>query len=145
MNHIADIIASKMNGLQYRNMRQPILAPIANDARRANCVIVFGMSDDLLEFSGAIEDEIGAYEGTKAYISKGAILEARSDECTDCPHYQREKKEAIEIIAEWDKYGFSWYVATPNPKHETAPFIIYDDEEPYCRGIVIDLGDEVER
>ena len=71
MNHIADIIASKMNGLQYRNMRQPILAPIANDARRANCVIVFGMSDDLLEFSGAIEDEIGAYEGTKAYISKG--------------------------------------------------------------------------
>lgn len=38
-------------------------------AKEAGLVIVYGASDDLMEFEGAIRDELGAYEGATAYLT----------------------------------------------------------------------------
>ena len=39
-------------------------------AKDSGLVIVYGASDDLMEFEGAIEDEIGCYDGDTIHITK---------------------------------------------------------------------------
>lgn len=98
-------------------------------------VIVYGASDDLMEFEGAICDEAGCYEG-------GSVLFNRNG-----AYYDEEKSMAEYnnvIIAIWcggerDKNGkeITWTYETSIP-HET--FMIYEDDEPYCRGIVFSVN-----
>ena len=42
----------------------------ARAAKDAGLVVVYGYSDDNVEFSGAIDEEVGAYEDTTIYITK---------------------------------------------------------------------------
>ncbi len=105
-------------------------------------VIVFGASDDLMEFRGAIEDEIGAWDGTTAYLNSAGLLE---NDCSDhdCPYFAKLKEKAATIKAVWHDQGspdggFTWTYETEIP-HET--FEIVDGEEKYCRGIVFALAD----
>lgn len=43
--------------------------------RKNNWVIVYGASDDLIEFEGAVEDEIDAWDGASISIDKNGIVE----------------------------------------------------------------------
>ncbi|HET8685200.1 MAG TPA: hypothetical protein VFM18_00895 [Methanosarcina sp.] len=69
-------LAALLNGRQYR-------AEITKDeecqATQNNLVVVFGASDDLMEFRGAIDDELGAWEGTTAYLTKDGLLQNDCD------------------------------------------------------------------
>ncbi|HJV76034.1 MAG TPA: hypothetical protein VJ654_17570 [Noviherbaspirillum sp.] len=111
-------------------------------AKRHGLVIVFGASDDLMEFRGAIYDELGAYEGTTAYVDSRGLLPAREsiDEHEDALRdYFARQPNAVPIEALWDPGdGYSWKFKTDIP-HET--FEITEDGEPYCRGIVFALAD----
>ena len=96
-------------------------------AKENNLVAVYGASDDLMEFEGAIYDELDAWEGTIARVSKDGILKPP---CED--------KSAKTIKAVWGENNISWTYETEIP-HET--FDIMEDEDVYCRGIVFSMDD----
>ena len=86
-------------------------------AKELGFVVVFGYSDDNAELRGAIDDEIGCYDG--------GILEH-----DDLPSV---------IYADWcpKDIDCSWSYGTSIP-HEN--FNIYEDGELYCVGIVCDIN-----
>lgn len=103
----------------------------------AGLVAVFGASDDLMEIQGAAHDEIGAYNGGEVFFTNEGILDNR---CVNerCPYHAEEAEKAAKVEALWDVDGFSWRYKTSIPH---ATFIIKEDGENYCEGIVFALAD----
>lgn len=128
-------LAAALNGSVYP-LR--IAKSIRDEARADGLVIVYGASDDLMEFDGAIRDELGAYNGTTAYLTSSGLL---TNECDhdECPHYEKEKARAATIEALWCKEGEYLWTFDTTILHET--FEVTDEGEPYCRGIVFALAD----
>lgn len=126
--------AAQLNGNEYR---QEGSRELFKAMKAAGLVAVFGASDDIIEFQGAINDEVGAYGGGVAYVTPKGLLE---NECDDerCPYHARERQAATPIKAIWDDGGFSWRYQTEIPH---AKFVINEDGEPYCEGIVFALAD----
>jgi hypothetical protein len=132
-------LAKILNNSQYRMYVSP---EIKQEAENSGLVIVYGQSDDLMEFRGAIDEELGAYGGTTELIDKeGLLIEYEYDKFEDDEllRYLTRKKTAQTIEALWCKEDkLSWTFKTEIP-HET--FMILDEGEPYCRGIVFALDD----
>lgn len=96
---------------------------IVEFAKENGIVIVYGASDDLMELDGAIYDVFGCYEGGVCCLdSEGNILEEMTNNC-----------RTIEAVWCGEGEKFTWTYKTDIP-HET--YEIYDDTEPYCKGIV---------
>lgn len=136
------IIAQKLHGMEY-----PLCVPkaVAAEAKAAGIVIVYGASDDLMEFDGAIRDEIGANDGVVALVdSKGPLpsWDSVKDEGEEAAaDYMARKPHVREIEAIWcpkDMPETSWAYKTDIPH---ATFDIMEDGEIYCRGIVFELAD----
>lgn len=128
-------LAVKLAGATYRNVISRELAALAKEQ---GLVVLFGQSDDLMEFRGAIHDEVDCYDGGTAYVTRDGLLQNESEDA-DCPYFARLKAKATAIDALWCKEGdYSWTFRTVVP-HET--FEITSDGEPYCRGIVFALSD----
>ena len=128
-----EVLANCLNGRDYTN---EIQKGEEQAAKENGFLVVFGASDDLLELRGAINDEIGAWEGTELFFYQGKPLMNRCSE-EDCPYYLDIKKQAKnKIEAIWNKDGYSWVIESNIPY---APFDIMEDGEKYCRGIVIDM------
>lgn len=130
-------LACRLDGREY--LRE-ITAEECAAAKEAGLVVVFGCSDDLVEFRGAVDDEIGAYDGTSVYITGYGILQDpdcdSAEDCV-CPYFAKAKASAREIRAVWhDKTGLCWTFETDIP-HES--FTVMEDGEPHCRGIVFAL------
>jgi hypothetical protein len=126
--------AAALDGNQYREEGSRDLFAAMKAAR---LVAVYGASDDLMEFSGAINDELGAFDGATAYLTKDGLLENECDS-EECPHFKQSKKSASTITAMWcpgDPYC-SWAYSTSIP-HET--FRVMEDDDLYCVGIVFSL------
>lgn len=92
-------------------------------------VIVYGESDDLMEFYGAIYDEGGCFGGGKVFFDKNGVLQDGE-----------EKKNVIEAIW-WGSEGqeenvIPWTYKTDIP-HET--FLIKEDGVPDCEAIVFSI------
>lgn len=119
-------IAEKLNGIAYgENVRD-----IEAEAKEHGIVIVMGASDDLMEFSGAIEDEGGCYDGGEVYFDRDGVS-------------QDDTERANVIVSVWcgktaDGQEASWVYETDIP-HEK--FYVYEDEEIYCEGIVFSVED----
>ena len=141
------------------------LHSVIQSAKENNFVIVFGASDDLVEFRGAIDDEEGAYNGRVIDITNTGLPK---NECDDehCPYYKRyletarKNGEVRQIKIFWcgkckgEKMDTAKYTAIGTPAwcYETdiphAVFSMYEAKDElspnkkrsyYCRGIVIDL------
>jgi hypothetical protein len=131
-----DHLAALLDGQEYPlSMSRELEAT----AKANGLVVIYGASDDLMEFSGAIRDEIGAYEGTTAYLHSTDILQPHQGcECEYCG-YKALKKQCAEIKAVWHDNGdYSWTFTTKIPH---AEFDIVEEGEKYCRGIVISTAD----
>lgn len=131
-----------MNGREYP---LTIGAGEKQAAKDAGLVIVYGASDDLMEFDGAIYDEIWAYNGTTVMVDTQGLQttfdELRDDDDaseSDYEDYFNRKGCGREIQAIWNEGGYSWVIDTKIPH---ATFDIMEDGEPYCRGIVFSLED----
>jgi len=122
--------AKLLEGREYNLEISPDEIAIAEEN---NIVIVFGASDDLMEFRGAIDDEVSCFGGGSAYITADGQLLVNECPEDECPYFEKEKKMAMEIKAFWDQDGYSWVYDTFIP-HET--FNIFENGETYCRGIV---------
>jgi hypothetical protein len=123
--------------LHNREYGDEITAAEERLAKESGLVVVFGASDDLMEFRGAVHDEIGAWEGGVAYFTNAGLLD---NECgdEDCPYFEKLKTSAATVKAKWDAEGYSWVYETAIP-HVT--FDILEDGGKYCRGIVFALAD----
>lgn len=126
--------AAKLNNGQYRKEVSP---EMAKSLKFAGLVAVYGASDDLMEFDGAIQDEVGCYEGGTIYITRNGPLVNDCDN-DDCPHFEKLKEKTATIAAKWDDGGFSWRYETDIPH---ATFVIMEDDEKYCEGIVFAIAD----
>lgn len=133
-------LAMLLTGREYG---QEIDRTEEHQAKAAGLVVAFGASDDLLEFRGAIYDEVGCYGGGTATVDQKGLLPDfedidRDDKDEMRDYFKRENSGAV-IRAAWEgEPGYSWVISTDVP-HET--FEIVEDGEPYCRGIVFALAD----
>lgn len=119
MSPVVKTIADELDGIEY-----PVHIPssVRKLAKDCGIQIVYGESDDLIEFNGAFCDELGAWigdrGGTREYISS----------------------EGRRITTVWcENKKVSWTYRTDIP-HET--FRVFDkdmeDDETYCIGIVFE-------
>ena len=136
-------LAAKLNGCEYGDEIDPALE---REAKTHGLVVAFGASDDLMEFRGAIHDEIGCYGGEDVFVDDKGLLESFDDVRDRASKeklrewFQREPR-ARKIEAIWDDDdGYSWCYATEIPH---AQFDVMEDGEKYCRGIVFRLADAV--
>ena len=107
--------AAKITG---RNRGNELTKEEDRQAKDYGLVVVFGESDDLVEFRGSIDDELSIYINA-------------------CRNYFL-SENSREIIALWnddDMYAWAWTYETDIPH---ATFEIYDNE-PFCRGIVFSV------
>jgi hypothetical protein len=105
-------------------------------AEELGFVIVYGASDDLMEFEGAIHDEFCCYDGGTVHLDKEGLFNTYCDD-KDCPYQKNVSPEHKAIKAIWDGgNGYAWKYETDIP-HEC--FDIFEDGEKYCRGIVFEI------
>ena len=131
-------LAARLTG---RECRAELSGGDIRDAKAAGLVVVYGASDDLMEFDGAIRDEVGVYNGGLALLdAKGVLDRAQIDDDDEAiADFVSRKKAARTIEALWAaEGGYSWTYKTDIPH---ATFEVVDDGEPYCRGIVFALDD----
>ena len=132
-------LAEEINGNEYGNETTNCEAR----AKTSGLVVVYGSSDDLVEFAGAIYDEVGAGNGTMIQIDAKGVLPIERDndwEDSEMLDYLKRKKTAATITSRWcaPESKYAWTFETDLPH---ACFDILEDGEPFCRGIVIDTKD----
>jgi len=128
-------LAEMLDGREYRS---EILPTEAKQAKENGLVVVYGASDDLMEFDGAIYDEVGCYDGGMAYLNSNGLFESECDD-EDCPYALREQEKCKTIEAVWcdPDNTASWSYKTDIPH---ATFNIMEDDELYCIGIVFEIA-----
>lgn len=126
--------AVALNGSEYGQEGSKALFA---DMKAAGLVAVFGASDDLMEFRGAIDDEYGCYNGGTAHVTISGLYSATCEN-DDCPHEATARANCRTINAEWDSDGYSWTYKTDIPH---ATFDVLENGEKYARGIVFALED----
>lgn len=124
-------------------------------AKENNLLVLFGLSDDLLEMRGAIYDDVGVWDGgdyalllkdDKYSYTDADLGPNNAEETMILPldgDYNNDNNPRL-IRAEWcpeDETQLSWRITSNMP---CASFTIREDGNPYCEGIVIDL-DEIPR
>lgn len=92
-------------------------------------VVIFGASDDLIEFRGVLNDEIDAYSGCFFKFNKELKIKVGDK-------YEGHIRSVQAIWYPTDNQ--SWGFATKIP-HST--FKIYEDGELYCVGLVINVAE----
>jgi hypothetical protein len=124
-------LAALLNGRSYRNEMTKAEEKAARDA---GLVVVFGASDDLIEFRGAISDEGDCYEGGTFSVTRNGLPKSACDQGEECPYFAKLFNDAPKIHADWcADDSASWTYRTDIPH---ATFDIREDDETYCRGIV---------
>lgn len=135
-------LAGKLHG---RPIGNEITKAEAQEARQSRLVVIFGASDDLCELRGAINDELDSYRECLIFIERdGRLLREINDEDTKIlSKYDALRAvltrhdKATKVSARWCKTPeYSWTYETTAPH---ASFDVMEDDETYCRGIVIDL------
>ena len=129
--------AAMLNGREYGSEITPAEE---REAKKSGLVVVLGYSDDNVEMRGCINDEFGAYDGTTLKLAGGVCLESH-DEC-GCKYcgYEAIAKNGKVIEAIWDGPGAAatWTFKTDIPH---ATFMVTEDGELFCQGIVFDFSE----
>ena len=118
-------LAALLNGREYG---KEITKEEETAAKEAGLVVVFGESDDLMEFRGTINGELDCYEGGTAFINERGLFKTPdySGECEDCKYVRSELDKCATVNAIWDDGDFPWSYHTEIP-HET--FDIFEEGE----------------
>ena len=102
-----------------------------------NLIIVYGLSDDLMEFEGAIRGEINCFGGGTAYFHKYNLIKNECED-SDCCYFRKIVENKPKIKAIWNRDNILWTYKT-DICHST--FDIIKDNEIYCRGLVFNQND----
>ena len=128
--------AKRLNGREYGN---ELTSDEEKQLKEQGLVVVFGASDDLCEFRGAITDETNCYEGGTIDVHKSGLWNFGCDSVDSCPYAREARKRCKTITAKWcDPLSlFTWSYETDIPHEE---FQIMADGESYCKGIIFDVN-----
>lgn len=129
-------LAAQLDGKQYDNEITKEQEALAADN---GLVVVFGYSDDVVILCGAIDDEVGAYDGTTFHVTRDGVLITPDCDCDECEYFKIAKRAASEIKAVWNDTGSPCWTFKTDIPHET--FQVYEDGELFCVGIVFSLYD----
>ena len=99
-------------------------------AKEHDIVVVYGYSDDNVEFDGAIRDEVGCWEGGVIPVNADGPVDGC--EC-ECKHFRAAIENSKKIKAFWCRSEWCWEFETNIPHEE---FEFWSDGEPFCKGIV---------
>lgn len=124
-------VAKIMDGVEYSHEYDRV----PPEAKEHGIVVVFGASDDLLEFRGAIQDEYGSYGGTKVKLDNSGVIENKCDDDA-CPYFiEKYEKAFFEVEAVWAENPVDppWTIRSNIPHHA---FNVMEEGEVWCRGIV---------
>jgi hypothetical protein len=139
MSMTKESLAAQLSGREYG---KEITKAEAAQAKEAGLLVIFGASDDLLEFRGAFDDEIGAYDGTTCQVSASGVVPdwdfLEKDDEAVVERWFSMKGKTKAVTADFDVDGYTWIVSSTVPH---ATFEISDDGETYCRGIVLAVAD----
>ena len=132
--------AGMLDGVEYVHPLEAKLKAMEPELKASGLVVAYGASDDLLEFEGAFQDEIGAWNGTKVQIGPDGPLRSECSEGADCPYFKEMTKAAPIIEAIWGPPDVeaSWLVTTNIPH---ATFRIMEDGDVFGIGIVFNVED----
>lgn len=133
-NKSAEVLAKKLNNRKYR---EELTAEEEQWAETNGLVVVFGASDDLMEFRGAIDDEVDCFDGgTFAFTKDGFKTDANGS------YVGNNVIKAIwcENDTEYTKCHYAWRYETDIP-HFCFDIIEDDTTDPYCQGIVFSVDD----
>ena len=133
-------VAKQLDGSEYP---LNISKELRYECHKNGIVIVYGASDDLMEFDGAIREEMYCYDGGEFLFDRlGQIkdwYDIRDDISEDeAKEYFERKGRAAQIEAIWGQGEYSWQYKVGFP---CVGFDISEDGEKYCQGIVFDLAD----
>lgn len=143
ISEVVQSIAKELDGSEY-----PLRVPenVKRDAKAHGIVIVYGASDDLMEFDGAIYDEVGCYEGGECFVdAKGLIPDYNAidkddkDAVRDCLAREGKGRKIESLWCEEPEYSWTYKTDIPH-----ATFEVMEDGKHYCRGIVFRLEDVAE-
>lgn len=136
-------LAAQLDGREYPFELTP---EEKKQAKADSLVVICGASDDLAEFAGAIDDELGAPD--EFLIFEGKLLPEVTDEDEEVLRKHgvfdmadERRSEAVKIKVEWGG-ACQWIVGTKAPH---AKFNIMEDfgfdggKKVFCKAIVIDL------
>lgn len=119
MNKLKEFADKLTKSVNFNNIPQELII----EAKENEIVIVYGSSDDLIEFDGAIYDEADCFEGGIVFINSDGLIE-------------NNKKNNHFIQALWcdkdNEWAWSYITNIKNIEH----FKMYDDGEKYCLGFV---------
>lgn len=106
-------------------------------AKEAGLVVVFGYSDDIVEFAGAISYELGCFDGGTIWIQPDGTVTGKK------PNKKSKRLDAAwcgdyEYTEDGDALVIPWTFKIDLPHEE---FMILEDGEPFCRGIIFSLRD----
>lgn len=124
--------ANILNGKQYEYPQ--FTEKEIQIAKDNNFVIVYGASDDLMEFDGAFTDEGNCFDGGTVWFNEKQVIDddvaTTEDKCIEalwCDDNATDENGNI----------ITWTYKTNIP-HET--FMIYEEDKAYCRGLVFELN-----
>jgi hypothetical protein len=135
--------AEKISGIEYpANELQKLSKEMAADG----VIAAYGDSDDLMEFRGAIDDEIGAFDGVEARLFRRAdgtaeLLNVDMVEKNQIHEFNSTQIAQMSVVkAAWypKELEASWLIETEIP-HEK--FDIMEDGKLFCRGAVFHIDD----
>ena len=130
-------VARIMNNNEYRDE----LTKEQEELLKAEGIVVlFGASDDLTELRGAIDDEVGAYDGVILYFDEEGKLLNNTYDAEELKDIAKPNGlKSIKVIADYDEYPvFRYETDIPHEK-----FNIIEDGNIYCEGICFNMKDLV--
>jgi len=135
--------AKRLNGRDYR---KEISRAEEAEAKALGFLVAYGASDDLLVFSGVVDDEVGAWDGAVTKINRtptGLAPDMHPDEIDTesmLANGWRAPEVVVTVTAAWspdDLPGTSWRITADKP---FAPFNVMEDGKVYCVGAVINTS-----
>lgn len=130
-------LAVMLDGNQYGSEIDRVTEKVAADN---GLVVVFGYSDDNVELRGAIDDEVGAFDGTTFHVTRSGVI-GDIDDTDDDKRYEiyQALSRAEKITAVWHDTGEPCWTYETEIPHDT--FRVLEGEELFCVGIVFNIGD----
>lgn len=133
-------LAARLDG---REMGDEITGEEMQAAKAAGLVVVFGHSDDCVEFRGAIRDEGYPNEESDVWLDRKGLKKIDEDDQEVLERHgvlNAFMRGAVAVSANHgtNPSGFDWEITTKIPH---ATFDIMEDGEKFCRGIVFSIND----
>lgn len=157
INTIEDL-AKLLDGNEYRDeLYNEYGMNIYDICKKNKWIIIYGASDDLIEFEGVISDEDGAWDGTLCKLVKPGdfylededdetykkakdykFVRINQDELNELKNNNYKDTCVVEMLWCPDGTDMSWQVNVKGA--EFAKFNVMEDEEVYCEAAIVDLS-----